>query len=96
MPEQFQGLTVRQVADIAADTLFQVVGVSSLIKHPFVIIGFEKYGMAPAEMLYHMLTRAAYVGHNPDRNAIMTYGEAMGIGCIVTLRESAYIKATYL
>ena len=86
--EEFKRLFVRQVPVRASDAPLQMERVTAGLQHPFVVVRFQKSGVALAEVPDHVFARGADVGEDADAHVATLNHKALRITGIVQLGKS--------
>ena len=69
----------------AANTFFQLPGVSAVFQHGFIVVAFQETGMTLAEIMNHPVAGTTDVGENADTHSFKSNHEAVRISCVVVL-----------
>ena len=67
------------------NTILELDRVTASIQHAFIIIGFEKNGMALLKILYHVFAGHTNIGEHTHFNGITGNDEAVGISSVMNL-----------
>ena len=83
--EEFEGLPVGKVSLTAAYPPLEVDGITALLQHVFVVVGFQEGGVTQPELADEVFAGGAYVGKDPYMETGARNREAMGVGGVVKL-----------
>lgn len=95
--EKLQRLRVGEMPFPAADAVLQEVRITALLQHGFIVIGFEKSGMALLKVMDQLITGDADIREHTDPRICIVTGddEAVRIGGIVMFGKCGNVQAAY-